>query len=213
MKLLFKYDLQKDAENLVKSFKSINSSERSELEIEYLKQYKEVNERDAASFLTSPRTNIADRLNEISSKWQKIEDESIKRMEAIFGESIVLPTSFLSTNARCTYSTEGNYFFVHMLSSHTNKTILHELCHFYTHHAFKAKLDAQGASREEYNDIKESLTMLLNTDFKDLLDQSDVGYPQHQEMRIEIQKLREEGKSVEEIVAVIARRKQISSLE
>ena len=65
---------------------------------------------------------------------------------------------------------------------------MHELLHFYTWHAFGKKLLDEGLSKLAYNDIKESLTELLNLEFSDLMSgKQDTGYPQHQDMRTEIQ--------------------------
>ena len=48
----------------------------------------------------------------------------------------------------------------------------------------------EGLSKLTYNDIKESLTELLNLEFSDLMNgKRDEGYLQHQDMRAEIQKM------------------------
>ena len=78
---------------------------------------------------------------------------------------------------------------------------MHELLHFYTWHAFGKKLIDEGLSRLVYNDIKESLTELLNVEFKDLLDGAvDKGYPQHQEIRAKIRNLWETEKDINKLV-------------
>ncbi len=82
---------------------------------------------------------------------------------------------------------------------------MHELLHFYTLEAFAERTDELGLTPMQYNDIKESLTVLLNTEFKELMgDSIDNGYPQHQDMRTKILKLREKGLSVTDIFENLA---------
>src|SRR3989344_4392898 len=181
-KITFQYNLEKDVENFLKSFKSVNSSTRTELEERYL-----------------------EKLKEIAEAWRRIENEVINRMDKMFGVRLAsMPVAYLSSNSRCTYSTSGNYFFVKMTGGDTNRNIAHELLHFYTWHAFYKELEKNGVSRKKYNDIKESLTEVLNTDFSDLLREVDIGYPQHHDLRTQVNKFRSEGKSVRDVIFTLA---------
>jgi len=130
----------------------------------------------------------------------------LNRMDRLFGTSISEGiTVYLSTNPRCTYNIQGNYFFVYMNSPYPQGIIAHELLHFYTWHSFHDELTIAGVTKEKYNDIKESLTELLNMDFSDLLGSyTDSGYPQHQDARVKIRHMREEGKSIKQIVNTLA---------
>ena len=125
-------------------------------------------------------------------KWKIAEPIFIERVEKIFGISYPAPitTVYLTHNERCTYNIQENYFFVKIGSEFSNNTIMHELLHFYTRHAFGKKLLDEGLSKLAYNDAKESLTELLNLEFPDLLNgKSDNGYPQHKEMREKVRAL------------------------
>jgi hypothetical protein len=63
---------------------------------------------------------------------------------------------------------------------------------------------SEGLSKEKYNDIKESLTVILNSDFADLMEGAiDEGYPQHQEMRSEIMKLWSESKDIGNLINIL----------
>ena len=85
------------------------------------------------------------------------------------------------------------------------KSIMHELLHFYTLKAFAKRSEELGLTLMQYNDVKESLTVLLNTEFKDLMgDAVDNGYPQHQNMRVQILAMQEEGLSTAEIFEKLA---------
>ncbi|HEY4503572.1 MAG TPA: hypothetical protein VJJ28_00465 [Candidatus Paceibacterota bacterium] len=78
---------------------------------------------------------------------------------------------------------------------------MHELLHFYTWHAFGKKLLDEGLSKLTYNNIKESLTEILNLEFFDLLKgKPDSGYPQHQEMRTKVKKIWLEKKDVKPVI-------------
>lgn len=76
----------------------------------------------------------------------------------------------LAMNSRCTYHIPNKYIFVYHNSKSANQTIMHELFHFYTWHVFQNKLNNIVIPKEKYNDIKESLTELLNLEFSDLMD-------------------------------------------
>lgn len=64
---------------------------------------------------------------------------------------------------------------------------MHELWHFYTWYKFGIAHQNEIGS-EKYNDVKESLTVLLNIVCQDILPTGaeDKGYPQHQETRKKI---------------------------
>ena len=64
---------------------------------------------------------------------------------------------------------------------------MHELWHFYTWYELGSHwVEKLGTSK--YNELKESLTVLLNIECGDLLPAGiqDIGYPQHQDLRNKI---------------------------
>ena len=135
--------------------------------------------------------------------WLAVQEEFINRTEKIFG--IKYPyekvTAYLTTNDRCSYNTKENYFFIYIRRNNHNLTIMHELWHFYTWHAFHKKFMEKEVSKEKFNDIKESLTELLNLEFSDLLDGAvDYGYSQHQLMREKIRNMWISDKDIRKIV-------------
>lgn len=205
MQLKFKYDLKKDTENFLKSFSSVNNKRPTKLQELYTKQIGKIDISKVPIFLKNQGIDIPPKLKEIETGWKIIEPKIISRMEQLFG--IQLPaeiTAYLSTNSRCTYNIQGNYFFVYIDSERPDGIIAHELLHFYTWYAFHIDLESKRISKEKYNDIKESLTELLNTDFKDLLGEyHDRGYSQHSKMRTKINKLRGEQRNVKEIIETL----------
>ncbi len=202
MKIIFKYDLQKDTENFLKSFNSVNNKKPTKLQELYIETIGEVVPEKVSEFLQNQVVDVTNKLERIKSDWERVEIEVLGRMTELFNVSLSADVVvYLSANSRCTYNIKENYFFVYMNSEKSNCVIAHELLHFYTWSSFYEELMQKGISGEQYNNIKESLTELLNTDFQDILDgQYDKGYPQHLEMRKRINHLRKEGKDINFIV-------------
>lgn len=76
---------------------------------------------------------------------------------------------------------------------------MHELWHFYTWQVFGK--DEERIGKEKYNEIKEALTILLNVECKDLLEEGkeDKGYRQHQELRATILQFWNEKKDIRKL--------------
>lgn len=197
MKLDFTYNIEKDIENIIRGAKSVNSKKPtrfynlltekygSHFDVEKIKAF--IEEQNARTAIDMDKEVAS-----IEKRWKIIEPVFIDRVEKMFEISYPAPiiTVYVTHNERCTYNIEENYFFVKIGSEFPNKTILHELLHFYTWHAFGKELLNEGLPELAYNDIKESLTELLNLEFSDLMSgKSDDGYPQHQEMRTKIKEL------------------------
>ncbi len=208
MKLKFAYNLEKDIENFINGTRAVNSKKPTKFQILFSEKYGDNFEKEKVrNFIEEQdKINSFDANKEIvavEERWKIAEPIFIERVEKIFGISYPAPiiTVYLTHNERCTYNIEQNYFFVRIGSEFSSNTIMHELLHFYTWHAFGKKLLDEGLSKLAYNDIKESLTELLNLEFSDLLNgKTDIGYPQHQEMRAKIRELWQEKKDVKAII-------------
>lgn len=208
MKLHFTYNIEKDIENFINGTRAVNSKKPTKFQVAFSEKYGDnfevekvkdfIAEQDTITGFDASKEIVA-----IEERWKIAEPIFIKRMEKIFDISYPAPiiTVYLTHNERCTYNIEQNYFFVIIGSEFSNNTLMHELLHFYTWHAFGKKLLDEGFSKLAYNDIKESLTELLNLEFSDLMNgKLDTGYPQHQEMRAEIKKLWLEKKGIKAII-------------
>ena len=208
MKLHFAYNIEKDIENFIKGTNATNSKKPTKFQISFSEKYGEnfeaekvkafIEEQDKVNGFDANKEIVA-----VEARWKTAEPIFIERVEKLFGISYPAPiiTVYLTNNERCTYNIEQNYFFVRIGSEFSNNTIMHELLHFYTWHAFGKKLLDDGLSKLAYNDIKESLTELLNLEFSDLMNgKRDEGYPQHQDMRAEIQKIWLVHKNISELI-------------
>ncbi|MBI2024768.1 MAG: hypothetical protein HYT03_01585 [Candidatus Harrisonbacteria bacterium] len=208
MQLVFYYDLTKDVENFTKSTKSVNRKNYTEFQNLYTKINGENFDVEKIKHfieehIKTNKIDVEKEINSIRNKWLKIENVFIERAEKTFG--IKYPagtiTVYLTNNERCTYNTQENYFFVKIGSQFSNNIIMHEIFHFYTYYAFGKKLLEDGIAKDLYNDIKESLTELLNIEFSDLMGgEIDKGYPQHQEMRGKIKKLWLKDRSIKNLI-------------
>ena len=172
----------------------MNSATPTKQYQELVNQYGELpSEGDTDAFIESHlfvnHIDLEIMARDLQGQWEKIELEYHKRAEELFG--IVLPhdvTVFLTINERCPYSIENDMFYVSAAYPHAvNKTVMHELWHFYTWFKYGIEWE-QKLGGAKYNEIKESLTVLLNSECKDLLPKGiiDKGYSQHQELREKI---------------------------
>lgn len=208
MKLIFTYNRDRDIWCVLNYGKiSTNSPTPTKIYADLTNQYGEHVSKDETntfieSYTAKNQIDTTAIVQTFQNSWDSISFEYQKRAENIFG--IVLPrdvTGYLTINNRCPYSIEHDMFYVSTANQNTaNKTAMHELWHFYTWFKYgiewQEKLGAQ-----KYNEIKESLTVLLNVECKDLLpeDITDNGYPQHQELREKILSIWSQDKNMDRL--------------
>lgn len=160
-------------------------------------------------FIRENNIDIANNLSEINKNWQEIANKFEERATKIFRIDLTQDiTAYLTITGRYPYDMKENYFYVSLLKTNTNATIMHELWHFYTYSKFGDYIDRLGASK--YNDIKEALTVLLNIECKDLLgEEVDSGYPQHKDLRERITQLWADKKDLECVWRVMVEEKSV----
>lgn len=200
MKLRFAYDIEKDIDNYQRASKSVNHKTPTKAQALFIAKYGNVFEADLVrKFITEYRETLGmdfeAEAKRVEDGWRPIETEFVARAQIIFG--IPLPfetvTGYLTTDSRYAYNIPGGYFFTSATRPRPNEIAMHELLHFWTYFVFKDHL-----KQNYYNDAKESLTELLNLEFKDLMaGASDDGYPQHQEIRKVVRNTWLETRSIE----------------
>ncbi|MCR4279470.1 MAG: hypothetical protein NUV78_01895 [Candidatus Zambryskibacteria bacterium] len=207
MKIEFAYDPEKDVENFIKTLKSTTDQSLTNFHKQYIEEQGENFDPDnVKSFILGHLSgvNVLEVVSKIEDEWRPIEQGFIERCEKIFGIKYPLEkiSAYLTTNNRCSYNTKGNYFFVYLHNKKSNNpSIMHEIFHFYTYYTFYEELMWKSVSREKYEDIKESLTELLNLEFSDLMNgATDWGYPQHQEKRAKVRSIWISGKNINKVV-------------
>lgn len=205
--MIIKYDLEKDKENFLNSLRSKNNPTPTTLHKEYFAIYGEdIKEEKVEKFLKekSEETHLTEKGKGITKEWMQVEATFAMRAAKIFGVKIEETIAYLTTNQRCTYNLTERYFFVYGESKSPIRNIMHELLHFYTYDALYKELAQKGVGGKEYNDIKESLTELLNIEFSELMRGfRDEGYPQHQEMRKRIRSLWTESHDVRKVIGAL----------
>lgn len=207
MRLTFTYDKEKDIWCLLNKGKSSNNSQSPTKVYEQLvaaagenptpKQTSEFIDR----YLAENNIDLDARIRELENSWAKLADEYQTRAEQIFGTTLSADiTVYLTINNRCPYDITNNSFFVSLSNESPTRTIMHELWHFYTWYGLGAG-ELEKLGNEKYNDLKESLTVLLNIECKDLLPEGveDIGYPQHAELRKRIVELWSEEKDIRKV--------------
>lgn len=120
--------------------------------------------------------------------WDSIAERFITRAESVFKVSLPHDISAYPTiGERGPYNIENNFFMVSIHNPAPVSSTMHELWHFYTWYALDEG-EERRLGRQAYNDIKESLTVLLNIECADLMPPGfmDKGYPQHQQLRARI---------------------------
>lgn len=205
MKIKFIYDKEKDIECLLDFGKSSHNSPFPTKEYEELvSKFGENPDKKSTSlfieeYIKKNNYNIPEYVSKHQKDFDEISEEFQKIAEKVFGVSLKDDvTAYLTINGRLPYNIKNNYFFVHVREKTQRHLAMHELWHFYTWHKYgKSWVEKMGF--QKYNDIKESLTVLLNVLCKDLFPEGvkDIGYPQHQELRTKILELWEEKSDIE----------------
>lgn len=208
MKLHFTYNIDKDVENIINGTRAVNSKKPTKFQDLFSEKYGDDFDVEKVRIFIEEQLQVNNfeankEIATVEKRWKAVESVFTERVEKIFGISYPSPTItvYLTHNERCTYNIKKGYFFIKINSEFSNNIIMHELLHFYTWHAFGKNLLADGLSRSAYNDIKESLTELLNLEFSDLTNgKIDRGYPQHEEMRTHIREIWQIQKDIKMII-------------
>lgn len=193
MQFIFLYDLEKDVDNYLRASRSVNNPTPTKSQTRYIEEYGPDFDREhLRKFITGQiekyQLDTIVEARRMSIGWERIRDQFMERSLNMFSlkDSDEVIHVYLTTDQRCSYNLEGRYFFISITrtSDNQNKTIMHELFHFWTWDVFHDHVESGAVSKADYNTVKESLTVLLNVEFADLLEgEIDRGYPQHQEVR------------------------------
>ncbi|MCX6808161.1 MAG: hypothetical protein NTW50_00645 [Candidatus Berkelbacteria bacterium] len=212
MKLDFKYDLEKEFTNLWCGKGSLNHSgaKSTEIEQEMIDQGIDLEDKPAVlgffdHKMKSSGINIETKIESLSKEWQKISVEAETRFKKLFNTDHDLGevSAYLTFAKRCGYNTDQRFFFVSVNRNHPNNTAIHELLHFYTHLLYEKRFKDQGLPYQDFNDFKEALTFLINTDFQDLLDDVDLGYDKQRELRKFLQEKWPSCENVEDLAHIM----------
>lgn len=133
----------------------------------------------------------------VKQKIEKHKTEIIKRLEKIHNRKIPVTDVFIYYNTYniCPYfynkKKKQSGFYVSrfvMDINHEINVFVHETMHVFFHCYFWNNCIKKGLSKEQVNDIKEAVTVIVNKEFKDIIPNKDKGYPNHKNLRKVIEK-------------------------
>lgn len=211
MKLIFTYNLEKDLSNFLIANKSLgHSGKPSKTQMLYNEKYgleidKEKLRQFIIDFSVQYKIDFVAKAKEFQEIWNNVNDEIFCRMEKIFKTKLPTEeiTAYLTINDRCGYNPGLNgqwYFFVNENSQFSKITCIHEIFHFYTHLCFENYLKEKGLSRQEFYDLKEALTEIINHEFVDLMGGKEFGYVEHKIIRQKINELWEKYRDIKKVL-------------
>ena len=204
IKLNFLYNREKDALNWVNTAKDIDpdfgfsykistapipeSLKRKIIEFETGKAVTKVTDY----FSKNDRQKLKEdfikyKLVSLIKLWQEKGSDLISEIENVFGKfkndelNVYLTTLYI-----CDYNFDENYFYLSLYHSlPQNFTIIaHELSHFLFYRDFEKYCRDKELSEKQFQDLKESTTVLLNKkEFSDILLIEDSGYQSHKKLR------------------------------
>jgi hypothetical protein len=124
----------------------------------------------------------------LEKSWRIIEKKYFKTLSSIIKKPIFTNefNCYFTTGLMCPYNEKENWFMVSMWHSlpFSITTICHEIMHLHFLFYYKNYLKKQGLKKDQIENLKESLTFLLNEpEFDKIILCQDIGYPKHRELR------------------------------
>ena len=143
------------------------------------------------------------------NKIEKQKDEIIKRLEIIHSRKF--PVTYIinkyTTFNCCPYQYRENkewfgiFFSKEVLELEMELNVfVHELMHLFFHTYFDKICKKEGLSKEQTQDLKEAATIIINSEFKDIVEKKDKGYVIHKELRKKIESIWKKDKNFENLV-------------
>lgn len=125
---------------------------------------------------------------EFASKFQR----GCEKIEKVMGKPLYRQdfTIFLTTLRRGPYYKQKGYVWTCIYWEDPIECFLHELCHFQFIHYWRENKKSKVAklTEEEFEFLKESLTIILDKNFTPIIKKPDQGYDLHQNFRRELKK-------------------------
>lgn len=124
----------------------------------------------------------------LEKSWLLVEKKYFKILSDITQEPIFTDKfdCYFTTGLMCPYNEKEKWFMVSMWHSipFSITTICHEIMHLQFLHYYRNYLKKKGLTNDQIEDLKESLTFLLNeSEFESIILSQDSGYPEHNKLR------------------------------
>ncbi len=200
-RVIFKFDKEKDLYNIWETCNKLSSwyDHKKNVSKNYLEICEGKKFSDCKKELSKSKKKMHDSgfieiyTNSIQKAWNNINDEYFKRLEKITKKPICSKnfTGYITTMTRCpyNYNKKNPSFMVSFFRPLLNVlcTTGHEIMHIQFHNTYWKQIKKQ-IDKNKVADLKESLTVLLNKEFRDLWFVDDMGYDPHKELRAFITK-------------------------
>jgi hypothetical protein len=127
-------------------------------------------------------------MKSLQKSWNAVEQSYFKILAEVTGKPIFSKTfgCYWTTGFMCPYNQKENWFMVSFWHSlpFSITTICHEIMHLQFLHYYENYLKNKGLNKNQIEDLKESLTFLLNEpEFEKIILSNDFGYPEHARLR------------------------------
>jgi hypothetical protein len=111
-------------------------------------------------------------------------------------------TIYITTINRCPYNKETGTLYVSILGKDPISIFLHELCHFQFIHYWQENIDSpvNKLNDEEFNYLKESLTMIIGKDMFSIILNPDRGYDKHKDFRLKLKEFWQKERNFDKLV-------------
>ncbi len=152
---------------------------------------------------------VLDIIEELNKWWENNWAEVFRKMENIVGKSIPVEEikAKITTTARCPYNAKEWFFmyspFRHGEIKSANESIniaMHELLHMMLHYYYEDYILAQWLTKEQFHELKEAQTVILNEEYDGLFTETDKGYDLHKYLREKFAEFRKNNKNFDDFV-------------
>lgn len=136
----------------------------------------------------------------LEKSWRIVEKKYFKTLSEITRRPIFLDVidCYFTTGFVCIDNSEENWFMISMWHSipFSITTVCHEIMHLQFIYHYKDYLKGKGLNGNQIEDLKESLTFLLNEpEFNKIILCQDAGYPEHGKLRRMLKEIWQKGKN------------------
>lgn len=164
---------------------------------EFLLPFLKENYKKDRKFINQFRLNLI-------SVFEKQFDQGCKNIERVMGKLLYRNsfTFYLTTFPRAPYYKEKGYIWIPIKCKDPMSIFLHELCHFQFIHYWRENPNSgvSELSENQFEYLKESLTMILDKDFLSIIKKPDEGYEIHEKFRKELTNFWQNNKNFDELV-------------